>query len=197
VSQRNAEQLAQRLARRDVIFGCGSAVVGLSTAAGEARAATPPNAQLATKGDRLVLDGAGPAVTEPLRPEGLADGELVAVLPLELSSGTVRNGSRFNKIVLVRVEEALLDEQSRRCAAAGVIAYSAVCTHQGCTLSGWRPEAQIISCFCHNSEFSALESGKVMKGPARRRLPLLPLALAEDGTLMVADEFTAKPGFRA
>ena len=42
----------------------------------------------------------------------------------------------------------------------------------------------------------ATERGRVVKGPATRRLPILPLALGENGELVVAGEFTSKPGFK-
>ena len=38
------------------------------------------------------------------------------------------------------------------------------------------------------------KGGRVAKGPARKRLPVLPLAKGEGGTLMVAGGFIGKPG---
>jgi len=46
-------------------------------------------------------------------------------------------------------------------------AYSAVCTHQGCTVSSVADGA--INCACHNSRFS-IEDGSVEQGPATKAL---------------------------
>ncbi|GAA2262495.1 hypothetical protein GCM10010145_28590 [Streptomyces ruber] len=47
-------------------------------------------------------------------------------------------------------------------------AFSAVCTHQGCTVTGVSGGA--ITCGCHGSRFSATD-GSVTAGPATRALP--------------------------
>jgi Rieske Fe-S protein len=46
-------------------------------------------------------------------------------------------------------------------------AFSAVCTHQGCVVSG--VDATKITCACHNSSFSTTD-GSVLAGPAVRAL---------------------------
>jgi len=47
-------------------------------------------------------------------------------------------------------------------------AFSAICTHQGCTVSSVRDGE--ISCPCHGSKFNA-NTGAVVTGPASRPLP--------------------------
>jgi Rieske Fe-S protein len=59
----------------------------------------------------------------------------------------------------------------------GVNAYSAVCTHDGCTV-GWDGEAGEIACPCHGSRFSAAD-GSVLRGPARAPLPPVPVTVDE------------------
>jgi Rieske Fe-S protein len=61
--------------------------------------------------------------------------------------------------------------------AAGVHAFSATCTHQGCTVTDVR-NGQII-CPCHGSSF-ALSSGAVTGGPAPRPLPSVPVVVEGD-----------------
>jgi Rieske Fe-S protein len=117
----------------------------------------------------------------------------VAALPVDPETGTVRDGSRLNKVLLLRLDAGELDEKTRAHAAEGVLAYSAVCTHQGCTVSGWLAPERVLACFCHESKFSATEAGKVVGGPSRARLPILPLTVV-DGALIVAGGFTSKPG---
>jgi Rieske Fe-S protein len=57
--------------------------------------------------------------------------------------------------------------------AAGLRAYSAVCTHFAC-ICKWDPARELIVCPCHEGYFEPLE-GQVVSGPPP--LPLEPLAL--------------------
>ncbi|WP_194897190.1 Rieske (2Fe-2S) protein [Catenulispora pinisilvae] len=56
-------------------------------------------------------------------------------------------------------------------------AFSAICTHQGCTVGGVTNNR--IVCPCHQSVFSATD-GSVINGPATR--PLSPMDAALNGT---------------
>jgi nitrite reductase/ring-hydroxylating ferredoxin subunit len=56
-------------------------------------------------------------------------------------------------------------------------AFTAVCTHQGCTVAEVRNGT--INCPCHGSRFSA-DDGSVVHGPASR--PLRPLTIAVSGS---------------
>ncbi|MCG7205315.1 Rieske (2Fe-2S) protein [Streptomyces arenae] len=58
-------------------------------------------------------------------------------------------------------------------------AFSAVCTHQGCTVSA--VENGAIVCPCHKSRF-AIADGKVISGPASRPLPSTAVTVT-DGTI--------------
>jgi Rieske Fe-S protein len=51
--------------------------------------------------------------------------------------------------------------------ASTVKAFSAVCTHEGCTITGVE-EGEMV-CPCHGSRFR-ISDGAVARGPARRRL---------------------------
>lgn len=184
--------------RREVLVtGSLAVVAGLLGPAATAFAATPESAPPA-KGDRLILDTKGADKGKPVLLESVPiDGPLVQALPADAASGTVRSKSRFNKLVLIRLAPEKLDEETRKHAAEGVVAYSAICTHQNCAVSGWNKDKQALACFCHGSFFSAGEGGKVVGGPAKRRLPILPVAVGPDGALIVAGAFTAKPGTKS
>jgi rieske iron-sulfur protein len=113
--------------------------------------------------------------------------------PMEPSTKTIRDGSRLNQILLVRLDADALDDQTRERAADGVVAYSANCTHALCPVTGWKAELQILWCPCHNSEFDPRNGGQVVFGPAPRPLPALPLKIA-DGALAAAGTFLGRVG---
>jgi thiosulfate dehydrogenase [quinone] large subunit len=48
----------------------------------------------------------------------------------------------------------------------GVFAYSAICTHQGCTVS-YKSSNKTLHCPCHGAEFDPFGNGKAVQGPAR------------------------------
>ena len=61
---------------------------------------------------------------------------------------------------------------------AGTIhAFSATCTHQGCTVND--VSNGVISCPCHGSRFNA-DTGTVVNGPASRPLPAVPVTVQGD-----------------
>jgi Rieske Fe-S protein len=146
-------------------------------------------------GDQLVFvfgDHEGEIIAPVDLPLG---GPQILAYPKDPNSGVVRNGSRLNQVLLVRLEPSELSEEVRAHAADGVVAYSAVCTHAGCGVSEWKEDLGTLFCPCHASEFDPKEDAKVVAGPAPRSLPALPLRMAE-GNLVVAGGFTRKPGFR-
>jgi len=68
-----------------------------------------------------------------------------------------------------------------RDAQGDVHAFSAVCTHQRCLVSGVADGA--ISCPCHGSVFDAA-TGEVVRGPATAPLPAVPAAVAGDDVVV-------------
>jgi Rieske Fe-S protein len=145
--------------------------------------------------DRLVLF-TEPQGKTPLRIADIPlDGAPVMALPLSPSSGTVRDGSRLNRIALVRTDPKTLEAAARERAADGVLAFSAVCTHEACFVAGWLPDEGAIVCPCHSSKFNARAEGEVLAGPAPRSLPSLPLKI-KGGELVIAGPFSSAPGVR-
>jgi rieske iron-sulfur protein len=53
-----------------------------------------------------------------------------------------------------------------------------------------------VKCPCHFSEFDLEASARVLNAPAPRRLPALPLRIA-DGLPIVAGVFIGRPGFES
>ena len=117
----------------------------------------------------------------------------ITVMPQDPASGTVRDGSRLNQILLVRLDESQIKAETKARAAQGVVAYSAVCTHTGCDGLSWAAEKLWFKCPCHESEFDAADGARVISGPAPRRLPALPLKIAE-GYVVAAGAFSGRAG---
>ena len=107
---------------------------------------------------------------------------------------TLRNGTRFNRVMLIRLDPEKLSEQTKSRAADGVVAYTAICPHAGCEVSDWVAAEQHLFCPCHDSTFDPRDGGRVLDGPAPRALPALPLKVV-DGKLTVAQPFTGRIGF--
>lgn len=63
--------------------------------------------------------------------------------------------------------------------ATTVVAFSAVCTHQGCTVE---PDGAVLGCPCHDSSFDAF-TGKVLSPPAPRPLPPYPVKVVGTAVL--------------
>jgi rieske iron-sulfur protein len=149
-------------------------------------------AQASLAGDRLVEEDAESAPA-PLRVADLKPGKPMVAFPFDAKRNAPRNDSRLNKIVLIRLPEAEMSAETRARAAGGVLAYSAVCTHQACDVKTWLSKEKALVCFCHSSKFALLDGGAVIAGPASRALPAIPLALDGDH-LVIAGAFTAPPG---
>ncbi len=113
--------------RRIVIkaLGAGLSVMlpGVTLAQADPRNARPQ------EGDRLVFaDGDNKGT--PIKLDALLlGGPPVTAMPQDAASGTVRDGSRLNQILLVRLDPARLQGDTQGRSAQGVVAYSAVCTH--------------------------------------------------------------------
>jgi rieske iron-sulfur protein len=112
---------------------------------------------------------------------------------MEPTSQTIRDGSRLNQVLLIRLAPEELAEQTRAVAAEGIVGYSAVCTHTGCNISGWKGDTQHFVCPCHSSTFDPKDRARVTGGPASRPLAALPLRLV-DGTVTVARPFSGRVG---
>jgi rieske iron-sulfur protein len=174
--------------RRDIVVL--SAFIGLGVATEIDRALADPADERPKPGDQLVaLDATEPAA---LSPSDIPPSPILA-WPMEPASKLVRNGSRLNKIVLVRLDPESLVGQTRERAADGVVAYSAICPHAGCEVNGWVAEQRILECPCHNSRYDPRNAAAIIDGPTTRAVAALPLKVI-DGKLAVAQPFIGRLG---
>jgi thiosulfate dehydrogenase [quinone] large subunit len=58
----------------------------------------------------------------------------------------------------------------------GVFAYSAICTHEGCTVN-YSAASKTLKCPCHQAEFDPNKSGQVVNGPAKTPLGKVKVAI--------------------
>lgn len=148
---------------------------------------------LPAKGDHLVVAD-GDAKSPPLTIDSVKVGGDIVTAVAVTPAGVAKNTSRFSKLVLFKFDPKKIDDAAKPLTVDGIIAFSAICTHQGCELNAWDANTDILRCFCHGSEFLPEKAGQVARGPAVKQLPMLPLVKGDGGKLMVADGFTAQPG---
>jgi rieske iron-sulfur protein len=181
----------REIERRAVLRSAAGVVLAWMTpipASGQdARSARPAAEDLLVK--------IGDAKLEPLTAADIPVASTpVIAWPMEPGERIVRSGSRLNRLLLIRLDPAVLSEKTRALAAEGVVAYSAICTHTGCDVGTFLEDEQVLYCECHESKFDPRDNARVADGPAPRNLPALPLKVV-DGRLVVAGPFTSKVGF--
>ena len=133
------------------------------------------------------------ATAPPLALADVVPGPPVVAWPMDPVERVVRKGTRFNQVVVLRLDPAKLSAETRARAAEGVVAYTTICTHSGCDVAELTDD-QLLLCPCHSSTFDPKDGARVTDGPAPRNLPALPLKIS-DGTLVVAAGFTDRVGF--
>lgn len=177
----DATRMDQKIRRRDVLRG-GLGLSLVAIAGSKAGAQDDPAAVRPKPGDLLVRDGDD--TKKALRPADIAvDAKPTVAWALDPGSGTLRNGSRFNRLMIGKLDDE-------------VFAFTAICTHDGCDVTDWLADEHMLSCPCHYSKFDPKDGGRVKDGPAPRALPQLPLKVV-DGVLVVAAPFTARVGFES
>lgn len=161
-------------------------VIGLGTAAFSIALLLPALAlraltrveEVVAAGDTLVYASGDQAGT-PISAEELAPGTSVQAFP----QGKTDNEQ--NLIELVRLGEEL---------PASLVAYSAICTHLGCSVLPNLTEDGYILCPCHASLFDPAADAAVIRPPANRPLPSLPLEIMADGVVAAAGGFDGPVG---
>jgi rieske iron-sulfur protein len=186
------------IARRRVLVAAVAAGIGVAVSPAVRAEEDPPGAyERPQKADLLVFaddDHAG----EVIKPDDLPlGGPPVHAWPMDPKTRVVRKGSRLNELLVVRLDPAEIDDDTRSRAADGIVAYSAICSHAGCPITEWVKafggDKEVFKCACHNSEYDPRHGAEVVFGPASRRLAALPITTA-DRSIAVAAMFVGKVG---
>jgi len=182
--------------RRDVLAGLPVASLGAATALLATCQVRQGSAQAASERPREgdVFVAIDLATTTPIEPKHIVTGAPILAWPMDPAGNVVRNGSRLNKVLLLRLDPRGLTAETRARAADGILAYTAICPHTGCDVTGWIADQAILECPCHMSLYNPRDAGAVLGGPAPRPLPALPLKI-QDGKVTVAKPFTSRVGF--
>jgi nitrite reductase/ring-hydroxylating ferredoxin subunit len=169
-------------------------LASLSLVSDPAFAAKKPDRLPPQIGDRFQITK-GALKGELLRPGLLKVGDAPVIgFPFAPEEQIVRRKNRLNRLLFVELELGEMEEETRARSAGGVLVYSAICTHRGCTIASWKAEEQHFRCHCHLSEFTPLDNARPITGPAKKSLAAIPLSLDEEGFVVAAGEFTRKPG---
>ncbi|MFB6353566.1 MAG: ubiquinol-cytochrome c reductase iron-sulfur subunit [Halobacteriales archaeon] len=80
----------------------------------------------------------------------------------------------------------------------GYVAYSAICTHLGCTVN-WTTKSHAVGgphdhCPCHVGEFDPYHGAEVVGGPPPKPLPQIGVTVNDDGILEVTSKFEETVG---
>lgn len=176
--------------RRTVVTGIGA---GLVVGPGVALAQGDPKTLRPRAGDLLIRDG-DKSLT-PLTPKDIPLSDApVSAWAMEPAEKIVRDGSRLNGLIVQRFDPAELKPQTKDRSAEGVVAYTQICTHNGCDITDWVPATKLVQCACHFTLYDPRDAARIVDGPAPRALPALPLKV-EDGKLVVAAAFSDRVGF--
>jgi len=195
MAERRETAVGQRnLRRRRVLEACcGLALCAPVVAQGD----EAEEAVAAPQADDALVFAYGDRAGQVIAPaDVLLGAKQLLAYPMHPGTRRIRDGSRLNQLIVVRLPPEKLTEATRARAVDGVVAYSGVCTHTGCDVTDWYGDVLRFKCPCHESEFDPSDSARVVGGPAPWQLAALPLKVV-DGVLAVAGPFEGRVGFQA
>lgn len=192
------EREGAKIGRRTLVrwflgLGAVSSLAALASVVGTVR---PPDSGQGSReiqtGDRLVF-AVGKNKGEPLTRTSIVPGQAALAFP---QGKEVQE----NLVMVIHLSQDDLTEPTRLdWAPEGFVAYSAICTHLGCTVNYSHEPMEgapypHIHCPCHAGMFNPQAGAAVVGGPPPRPLPQLPLAINPRGELIAAGPFEEPVG---
>lgn len=160
------------VARRAVLAGAGAlaacaALVACGSSPNQNAASPPPTPAVPPNPAALPPSAAPPTTEAPAQvPGGGASERLATTSDIPVGGGTVIAGK---KVVVTQPVPGTF------------AAFSAICTHQGCTVN--KVANGTIDCPCHGSKF-AIADGAVVNGPASRPLARRQITVSGDAIVL-------------
>lgn len=148
-----------RLGRRTVFIGTGLGLIGAVVAACSTSKEQPAASSQSVASP--TVNGTTSTTTTTAAP---APPKVIA----KTAQVPVGSGVIIDKVVLTQPSPGVFN------------GLSAICTHQGCTVS--KVVDGTIDCPCHGSKFNL--DGSVANGPAARPLPALPISVQGDSIVL-------------
>ena len=142
--------------RRSLLRACCALAIAraLRARADEPGAEPPPEALAPPQPGDVLVYAFGARTNQPIALAAVAAGaKQITAFPMDPATRRVRDGTRLNQLIVVRIGAGALSDETRSRAADGVVAYSGVCTHTGCDVTDWVAPAQHFKCPCHESEY--------------------------------------------
>ncbi|MBI4542342.1 MAG: ubiquinol-cytochrome c reductase iron-sulfur subunit [Gemmatimonadetes bacterium] len=173
-----------------IVAAIAAAIPGIATLRGRAKTAGSKSPE---PGDRLVF-ALGQNAGQPVTEGSFTQNEAVLAFP------EGKSDNHDNLVLVCRLNPALLAAPtSLDGVVRGVVAYSAICTHLGCTVRFSEEPMDMapfphIHCPCHAALFDPHRGAVVLGGPAPRPLPQLPVRLNERGEVVADGNFAAPVG---
>lgn len=186
----NRRRFADLSLKTGIAAAVASVIPGIATLRGRARTVA---SQEIAEGDRLVF-ALGQNAGQPVTEGGFTQNEAVLAFP----EGKGENHD--NLVVVCKLNPAMLQRPTDlEGVEHGIVVYSAICTHLGCTVRFSEEPMDMapfphIHCPCHAALFDPHRGASVLGGPAPRPLPQLPVRLNERGEVVVAGAFSAPVG---
>lgn len=196
-AEREGSNKSVKLGRRTLVrWFLGIGAVSSLSALGSVFATVKPRSQRANldiqAGDPLVF-ALGANKGEPIQRTSILPGQAVLAFPSDKEM-------QENLIMVFHLHPEDLAEPTRLdWAPEGFVAYSAICTHLGCTVNFSHDPMEgapypHIHCPCHAGLFNPQAGAQVVSGPPPRPLPQLPLKMAAEGGLVAAGPFEVPVG---
>jgi Rieske Fe-S protein len=169
---------AHYLTRRTVLCAGGAGAAGLcafvltgcsSGSSSSATTSAPPSTGSASAESSTSSDGSASAGGETSASSG-GGGEQVAKLT-DIPVGGSISATLDGKPIIVAQPST-----------GKVVAFTAICTHQGCTVN---PDGAVLRCPCHASTYDAF-TGKNTSGPAQGPLAAIPVTVSGGAVLASA-----------